>query len=59
MFFYWSGWLLLDCKSNGYSINNRQNTVTVFTRDENEIIVIIEYEPDEIHFGSGKKKRSL
>lgn len=43
----------------GYSKNRLLHIVVAFNREENEIIVITTYEPDEIHFESGKKGRSL
>jgi len=43
----------------GYSNSRLLHIVVAFNRDENEIIVITAYEPDEVHFESGKKRRSL
>ncbi|PWR74574.1 DUF4258 domain-containing protein [Methanospirillum stamsii] len=43
----------------GYLKNRSLHVVAAFNRDEDEIIVITTYEPDEIHFESGIKRRRL
>ncbi|HOW05872.1 ATP-binding cassette domain-containing protein [Methanospirillum hungatei] len=43
----------------GYSKNRLLHIFVVFNKEENEIIVITTYEPDEIHFDPGKKRRPL
>lgn len=45
--------------SSSSSNSRLLHIVVVFNTEENEIIVITPYEPDEIYFESGKKRRSL